>query len=168
MKLIATLGIVTTFALVFSCGSDDSGGGSGGNSSDASTGGGGSGGSATGGSGGSATGGSSGSGTGGGSGGNTGGVSGSGTGGAAGNGPGDGGGDVCFPCILSKCQSGIDDCNADTDCKAIFDCVSAPTCQPPDCSLETCLADNPGGGATFNSTVIACAKSMCAADCNFN
>ncbi|MCA9594836.1 MAG: hypothetical protein KC776_16060 [Myxococcales bacterium] len=141
MKRIALVVSVLFAVGSFGCGSDDSSG----------------------------SGGSSGSSGSGGSSGSTGGSAGAATGGAGGNGGASGGGaggagsgdcPTCLACVQSACGTEITTCEADTECKAIYDCVKACGQKTPD----QCIADHQGG-VTIWAGVSQCLNDNCLSSC---
>ena len=141
MNTLRVAVIALSIVASLSCGGSDSGGtgGSGGPR-------GGAGGSAGGGNGGAAAGSTG-----------TGGVTGSaGAGGATGSCT------ACVACVNANCASAVSTCMANTDCKALYDCIGMCTT-----SINDCVQMHLAAATTFASTVSSCFTNSCHTQCTY-
>lgn len=93
----------------------------------------------------------------------TGGSADAGSGSGSGNGGTSGGSSAaCQSCIVSKCATQIQACQANASCTALASCISAANGDSAE--QQTCMSQNSAGTAPYNA-IITCGESACASAC---
>jgi len=68
----------------------------------------------------------------------------------------------CVACVNSNCAAGVSQCMANTDCKALYDCVAMCTI-----SINSCAQMHVAAATTFATTVSSCFTNSCRTQCTY-